>query len=155
MVVLENSGGYPCSERIIVRAADTILRILKIPPGWILELHLLDARKMYWLNRRFRGKNRATTVLSFEGKEFPVGSARLLGEVFLCPKEILRANPPSYVVARGESSYLMYYLIHGILHLKGFTHQGSLRNRFSMERAEQRVFTKLFSFHESKTILRN
>ncbi|MCD6085599.1 rRNA maturation RNase YbeY [bacterium] len=87
-----------------------------------IVFYLVGASRMRRLNKKFRKKNRVTTVLSFSSpKEFvyPKGK-EIFGEIFLCPSYIkkiaIRTNLDFW-------QYLLEIAIHGVLHLLGFEHQ--------------------------------
>jgi ssRNA-specific RNase YbeY (16S rRNA maturation enzyme) len=151
MIGLTNTSDYPYPESVLLRAGRRVLRYLKMPSQSVLEIHLVSSRKMIQLNRHFRHKNHATTVLSFGGNNFLVGRKRLLGEVFLCPEKIRQAVLPQYVsgcfsglnfrqIRTKNRLSLMYFLIHGILHLAGFDHEKSVVSRGQMEQMEKKIF---------------
>jgi len=101
-----------------------------------LEVHLISDPEMRALNRKFRGKNRTTNVLSFDAE---AGSVRpdlkknthYLGEIFLAPD---CAND------RGDDPRFLF--VHGFLHLLGYTHKGK-RDRIKMEKLEERLCREL------------
>lgn len=70
------------------------------------------------MNSQFRGKDTATDVLSFPLDEKPIG------EIWLCPA-VINENAKFY--DQPLKHELLRVLIHGILHLAGFDHQGSFR----------------------------
>ena len=70
-----------------------------------IDVALVDAAAIRELNRKFRGKNKATDVLSFNYNE-----GEILGDVI-----ISRAQAKS----RGEIKRLV---IHGVLHILGYDH---------------------------------
>ncbi|MDP1709332.1 MAG: rRNA maturation RNase YbeY [Candidatus Komeilibacteria bacterium] len=82
------------------------------------------------LNRSYRGKNRATNVLSFTAAE-----SQELGDIIICPA-IAAAE------ARGAdqsfTGYVNYLFIHGLLHLLGFDHNNAAA-AMAMARAEKRL----------------
>ena len=96
-----------------------------------VEGHLIGAEDSRRLNRRFRGKRTPATVLSFKAsRSFPhpaSGRVRYLGEMYLAP---------SVIRSRGET--LPRYVVHGLLHLLGYTHR-SKRDTIKMEALEARV----------------
>ena len=96
-----------------------------------LEVYLISDGEMKALNRLYRRKNKPTNVLSFENRRFPAGPKGqiYLGEVFLAP---------DYVRRRGEDPDLL--VIHGLLHLLGYTHEKS-RDRIKMERLEDKFLS--------------
>ena len=73
------------------------------------------------LNRKYRKKNKATDVLSFDyslGYNIR-GSKNITGEVILCP-EIIEKSAKEHEISFREE--LAFVLSHGILHLLGFRH---------------------------------
>ena len=78
------------------------------------------------LNRKYRGKNKPTNILSF-------ALSKKEGEVYLCNAVIKREQKK---FDRSYQNLVGFLLIHGLFHLKGMTH-GS-----RMERKEQTIRTK-------------
>ena len=79
-----------------------------------------DAR-MRSLNRRFRGRDRTTDVLSFsledENSGVPQGMA--VGEVYVsCHQAAIRAKKEN----RSVDSEILFLVAHGLLHLLGYDH---------------------------------
>ena len=68
MIALSNLSSQVCQEKKLVWQAQKTLRLLKIAPAVQLEIFLLGAQRMRQLNKKLRGKDKATTVLSFEAK---------------------------------------------------------------------------------------
>jgi len=98
-----------------------------------LCLVLADDRLQRTLNRRFRGKDRSTNVLSFDGA--PDG----LGDVVLA-LETAQAEAE----AQGKSlvDHVAHLVVHGVLHLMGHDHVGAAEAR-RMERLESAILTGL------------
>jgi probable rRNA maturation factor len=94
---------------------------------------ITDDRELRRLNRRFRGKNRATDVLSFPSADLARGASRgALGEIAI---SIDRAAEQA--AERGHSliDELRILMLHGLLHLNGFDHE---TDSGEMARAESR-----------------
>lgn len=94
--------------------------------GWELSILFCNDRFIRELNRKYRGKDQATDVLSFaqEGEGFPSWETRdyhLAGDIVIS-LEALERNAAEARVPPGEE--LKRLLIHGILHLKGMEHPG-------------------------------
>jgi len=94
------------------------------------------------LNGRFRGRDKATNVLSFPAAPLPAGAAaaaRPLGDLVICPP-VLRAE------ARAQQKTLRahwaHLVVHGMLHLLGYDHERS-RDARRMERREIAVLRRL------------
>jgi len=95
-----------------------------------LEVFLVSNMEIRRLNRHFRGKDKPTNVLSFgsvPGFPSPVIRRPFLGEIFLAP---------DYASRRGES--VARLLVHGFLHLLGYTHAG-VRGKIKMEALQARI----------------
>ncbi len=90
-----------------------------------------DAR-LRELNRRFRGKDRATDVLSF-----PPGEGRWLGEMAI---SIGRAREQARGEGHAVGVEVKILMLHGVLHLLGMDHE---RDGGAMQRAERRWRDKL------------
>ncbi|MBI4123242.1 MAG: rRNA maturation RNase YbeY [Parcubacteria group bacterium] len=122
---------YQKLEEDLKGRAEKILLFLKQNRAAI-EIYLVGTLGMKRLNRQYRGRDRATNVLSFEApKNFPKISPRFLGEVYLCPPCIEKNR---------EDIQLL--LAHGILHLLGFNH-ASVSDRMTMEKMEKKLLTWL------------
>ena len=98
-----------------------------------LVIVFVDAAEMKSLNRKYRGRNYATDVLSFEAE----GS---VGELVVCP-QVLRAQAKDTGLSfRHELGYMV---IHGALHLLGFDHENSAGDAKRMFALQDRIFTIL------------
>ena len=96
-------------------------RRLRIPR--VVAVRVTDSRTVRTLNRRFRGEDVATDVLSFntdfDGLRRPDGSAEL-GEIVIALPVAAR-GARERAVSLGEELGLL--TVHGTLHLLGFDHE--------------------------------
>jgi probable rRNA maturation factor len=114
--------------------------------GWDLSVLLTDDAEIRGLNARYRGKDRATDVLSFQQGEPPVrgrrqvaaGHGRAAGDIVISV-ETLRRNAAERGIDEHEE--LARLAVHGILHLDGMDH-GRGRGRAMLER-QRRVLARL------------
>ena len=83
------------------------------------------------LNRRFRGKNQPTDVLSFPAPSGPRDGPK--GDVAISA-EIARAN--AKMLGHSTSDELKILVLHGVLHLAGYDHE---RDHGEMARKELRL----------------
>lgn len=100
-----------------------------------VHIFLIKDEEMRTINKKFRNKNKVTSVLSFkEPRGFPrpdLGGVRCLGEVYLAPE---------YIEKKGE--HIEALVIHGILHSVGYTHN-KVRDRMEMEKTERNILNRL------------
>lgn len=114
--------------------------------GWDLSVLLTGDEEIRGLNARYRGKDRATDVLSFPQREprapgrraGGAGHRRAAGDVVIS-LETLRRNAADRGIA--ERDELARLAVHGILHLDGMNH-GRGHGRAMLER-QRRVLAKL------------
>lgn len=103
------------------------LKGLGMPKAGV-TLQLVDEEGCRELNRRFRGKDQPTDVLSFPALDgrVPQGFAGYLGDLALCLpyawKKRARFDPDF----GGEAAFL---LLHGLLHLSGQHHDNASQER--------------------------
>jgi len=101
-----------------------------------LSLSLVTDRQIRRLNRTFRGKDKATDVLSFPASEpLVVGTHRLLGDVVISLDTAARRSQSDRLKISRE---LDHYLAHGVLHILGYDHHRRSEAR-RMARAERRL----------------
>lgn len=94
--------------------------------GWDLSLLVCDDPFIRELNRRYRDKDEATDVLSFEqGGHYrgPEGEERFLAGDIVISLGGLSRNVADFGVGKDEE--LRRLVIHGILHLSGLDHEGN------------------------------
>lgn len=103
--------------------------------GHEVSFVLTDDKRMRKLNRTYRGKDKATNVLSFaalEGEEPKPAMPWILGDVVLASGVIARE-------AKAQRKTMMHHLthlaVHGVLHLLGYDHEKN-RDAEEMEALE-------------------
>lgn len=100
---------YRINTRMMAYIASRILRYVDKMHGVELELVFLDDAGIRKLNKRYKGRSRATDVLSFS-----------LDRVGLIYVSIDRAADVACEYGAGVADELVRYVIHGILHLFGY-----------------------------------
>jgi probable rRNA maturation factor len=101
------------------RAAEAALAVTGVGQGH-LSVELVGAERIRELNRRFRGRDEPTDVLSFPVDE--VGSSagpRELGDVLICP---------------AHTDDLEEAVVHGVLHLAGHDHERDAGEMLELQR---------------------
>jgi probable rRNA maturation factor len=130
------------SARKIRRYAELILTELsteRLPPS-VTELSILfiGDRAMRVLNRDFRGKDKSTDVLSFSQLEGENGiPSPTLGDLVISVDTTKRQAKEYGVTYERE---LLRLMVHGILHLHGYDHEGvSKVEAQRMRRREEKI----------------
>lgn len=104
-----------------------------------LSIRLVDAEEGRALNRRYRGKDRATNVLSFPAELPPGVPLPLLGDIVLCAPVIAAEATAQGKPLRDHHAHLT---VHGVLHLLGHEHEGEAAAQ-AMETLETRILAGL------------
>lgn len=90
-------------------------------------------------NRRFRGRDYATNVLSFPYEALPDERTSLLGDLVICAPVVAREAAEQGKRTRAHYAHLT---IHGVLHLLGYDHEDDA-DAAEMEGAERRALASL------------
>ncbi len=96
---------------------------------------LTSSAMMKSLNRRFRGKDKATDVLSFPAE--PETQKQIAGEIAVSA-EIATQN--AHELGHSPALEVKILVLHGILHLRGFDHE---HDQGQMARREKQLRAKL------------
>jgi probable rRNA maturation factor len=86
----------------------------------VLTVRLVEIEEMHQLNRRFRGKDAATNVLSFPADLPDTIELPLLGDVVLCAPVVAEE---ARLQGKSPEAHWAHLTIHGVLHLLGHDHQ--------------------------------
>ncbi len=119
----------PAAERIAARAAAAAPGSAGTP-----TIVLADDRAVRRLNRRDRGRDKPTNVLTY-----PPALPGLGGEIVLALGVVRRE---ARAAGRRPAHHLAHLVVHGVLHLAGHDHHGAGEAR-AMEQAEARILRRL------------
>lgn len=100
-----------------------------------ITVRIVGAAEARALNRRFRGRDHATNVLTFVYEE----GAWLRGDIALCAPVVARE---ARAQGKGVAAHYAHLVVHGVLHLQGYNH-GTEREARVMERRERRILGRL------------
>ncbi len=111
------------AEEIVLRVAQSVYESDGFEGPADLSVLLADNEFVQSLNRKFRGKDKPTNVLSFPQAEGPAEivfeAARPIGDVafaYETVREEARAQGKSF------DDHLAHLVVHGVLHLLGYDH---------------------------------
>jgi len=85
-----------------------------------LVIRIVDAAEGLELNRRYRGKDRPTNVLSFTFEAPPGVDSNHLGDLVICAPVVVREAQEQ---GKPVGDHWAHLVIHGVLHLRGYDHQ--------------------------------
>ncbi|MDH4071734.1 MAG: rRNA maturation RNase YbeY [Gammaproteobacteria bacterium] len=102
-----------------------------------LSVRFVDEDESRRLNAGYRGKDRATNVLSFpaDAVGLPPGAARPLGDLVVCGPVVEREAAEQ---GKAVADHWAHLLVHGTLHLLGYDHETD-GDAAEMEALERRI----------------
>jgi len=105
--------------------------------GRELGVRIVGRMESRRLNRRYRGRDRPTNVLSFPASAG--AAAHMLGDLVICP-QVLRIEARTQ--RKRLRAHWAHLIVHGVLHLIGYDHERAA-DAPRMERREIRVLRRL------------
>jgi probable rRNA maturation factor len=118
MIEVNNVVAAAIDEDFLKRVARVVLKG-ENKPDMPLSIALVGQERIKELNKQYRGENKATDVLSFS-----------YGEIVICPVKV-------------RKNELARVLIHGILHLLGFDHEKTAKEKVKMEAKEDYYLSEI------------
>jgi probable rRNA maturation factor len=127
-------------RRALARKARIVLEALGLDASE-LSVSLVGDAEIRRLNRRYRGKDRPTDVLSFSLREGEFGDvATSIGDVVISLETAKRQALENGFTFPEEVDRL---LVHGILHLAGYDHEVSPREERRMKRKASEMLRRI------------
>ncbi len=142
-----NLTAYQIPIESFKKIVKTVLKKENIKQNFSISLVFLGERSIKNINKRYRGKNQVTTVLSFLFAEIqkptkkdlqfiePKEADNLLGEILLCPSRIKK------IAKRQKEDFnnlLNFFFLHGFLHLLGYNHKNT-KDTKDMRKKEKEI----------------
>jgi len=129
------------------RTAEKISSALGCPDNLELSILLTGDIEIQELNRKYRGKDEPTDVLSFPQHDdftckldINAGMPFLLGDVVI---SVHRAAEQAAELGVTLNEELQRLLVHGFLHLAGFDHEKGEKERRRMRNKEKYIMARL------------
>ena len=130
----------PGAENTVKKAIRAAAKAVSTPPAE-LAIVLGDDSAIRALNRKWRGQNAPTNVLSFPAAASSKGlpASPYIGDIVIAYQTTARE-----AVAEGKpfNHHLTHLAVHGFLHLLGYHHDND-RDAEAMERLERRILKRL------------
>lgn len=104
-----------------------------------LVIRIVDAAESRALNRRYRGKDKPTNVLSFPFEAPPGVELDHLGDLVICAAVVAREALEQH---KPLNHHWAHMVVHGILHLRGYDHQDEPQAS-AMEALEKQILKGL------------
>lgn len=133
--LLQKKRGRKLPLRRMKRTAQKILSLLK-QERTELSVALVGDREIEKLNRKYRNQPKPTDVLSFPADNIFAGRERLLGDVVI---SVDKAKEQAKAGGWTLNEEIDRLLIHGILHLLGYDHEGSKKEARVMRALERKI----------------
>jgi probable rRNA maturation factor len=137
------ADGWPAEERLRAMAARAFAATVEaadLEPAFTVSLLFTGDGAMRDLNREWRGKDKATNVLSFPAPDTPSPD----GMVFFGDIALGLETVQAECAAEGKAfdHHLTHLLVHGLLHLAGYDHEDD-EEAIEMEGLERAVLARL------------
>ncbi len=120
-------GGQRLPLSVVKNVLKALSRHEKVKGKKSISLAFLSQAQIRALNRKYRGKDKATDVLSFQ-----ITDKDQLGEVLISYEQAKKQAKKMHHSTRTE---LQFLLVHGVLHLLGHDHvkPGETKKMFAMQ----------------------
>jgi probable rRNA maturation factor len=115
----------------LTRAADAARRSARLKGGFTILLS--GDKKLKALNHDFRGKDKATNVLSFPGSDGYAGDIAIAYGV---------TNKEAKAAVKTFADHASHLVVHGVLHLAGYDHERP-KDAKVMEPLEVKILKRL------------
>ena len=111
-------------------------------PDVELSLLFVDDIQIRELNRRYLRRDKPTNVLAFPMKEgeFSTLHPYLLGDLVISAET---ASRQSKRFGLSKTDMVTFLMIHGILHLLGYEHEGTRRGSREMTTKQEELFRRM------------
>jgi len=133
MIEVNNLTGFRVDKKFLKKLAQKVLASER-KNKTELSIALVGPKRIKELNKKYRKKDRITDTLSFTYNDS--------GEIVICPQEVKKNAKKFDSTFKKE---LTRVLIHGILHLLGYDHEGSEKEAEKMRKKEEYYFSKILN----------
>lgn len=152
MIEVNNLTVNQIDRQFLKKVAQNVLDAERLKSKVELSIALVGETRMRALNKKYRGKDRVTDVLSFgepknqknktpKNETFvgPPDNVVRLGEVIICPGE---AKKNAAKIGHSVKKEIAILIIHGVLHLLGYDHEKEY-GRDKMARRQEEILSSL------------
>ena len=104
-----------------------------------IEASFCTSKEIQKINKQFRGRDKATNVLSFPDKELTKVSNTCIGEILIC-NDVLEKE--SKEQNKNMFDHFVHLTVHSMLHMVGYGHDVA-NNAILMENKEVKFLSKI------------
>ena len=127
MIILFNGYFYKHEKQKVIIAVDEFSKKFNISKKFYFSVHSINENESKKMNKKTFNKNYSTDVLSFplydnidSINNLDVNMSEDMGDMFIC-RNVIKKNAKIY--NKDFSEELQYIVIHGLLHLIGYSHK--------------------------------
>lgn len=154
---ISNNTSYSVNEKFFISLFQKLKRknllVHKVENKFfgnlIISLVIVNNKEIRSVNRRYRNKDKATDVLSFEflrkNKFILPNNKSFLGEILISYPEAIKRSKNLKISLEKELALLF---IHGLLHLLGYDHK-EVSEEKEMQKLEKTFLKEINAFFES------
>jgi len=128
---------YRINKKELKQLIEQVSKLTDCREGTI-SISFVGKKRIRAINRRFRGKDKATNVISFPFMD-NLPKEKIIGDIIICPSV---ASKEARKYGNNFVDYIAFLLIHGFLHLLGYDHIKE-KDRLIMERKEEEIFRSI------------
>lgn len=148
MIEINNLTENKIDKAWVKGIVEQVIKMEKADASQSISIAFLGPGRMRKLNKKYRKSNRVTDVLSFceievPFEKFKIGRAKKhqgLGEIVICPREV-KKNAKRFKTEYNKEMTKM--LIHGTLHLLGYSHEKTEAEATKMEKKEEKYLNSI------------
>ena len=104
-----------------------------------LTIRVVDTDEINACNKQWRGKDKATNVLSFPAEFPPEAGVSYLGDIMVCADILMRESEEQ---DKTLNDHWAHIVVHGVSHLRGFDHENT-QDAEIMEKREKEILATL------------
>jgi len=131
--ILNKTKKFTVNKKGLKEVIKNILKYLEVGLRVDLDIAFVGNETIRKLNKEFRQKDKPTNVLSFVIDEKP--NEFIYGEVII---SLEKARSEAKKLGNNFNDYVLFLVIHGILHILGYDHENE-KDRLIMENLEENL----------------
>lgn len=137
-IIISNISSFLVKQDFIKKIVEVVFLNEKHKDAEI-SIVFLNETEMAEINKKYRGKDKATDVLSFpqDGFSLEKTGINFIGEMLVCPSKIKNQADLAGVSYNEE---MIRIIIHGTLHLLGYDHEISKKEKEKMAEKENSYY---------------